>query len=101
MSSNAFGGFKFSQNDLKEIANKKTPDEITQESKAKIENIFNLVSPQFEIIQKTKPNIVSVIQEVVQQLSKLKFLKDIEENNNFSFDFEENLNFNPVFMIIV
>lgn len=25
------GGFKFSQNDLKEIANKKTPDEITQE----------------------------------------------------------------------
>ena len=60
------GGYKFTQDDLKQFSEKGNAEVIVQENKAKIENLFNLVAPQIEIIQKTKPNLVSVAQEIVQ-----------------------------------
>src|SRR3989442_1533877 len=84
-----FKTLNFEKRDVKEI-------EGALGIKNKIENLLNLMTPQIQIIQKTKPNLVSVFQEIVQQLSTLKFLANIEDDENFSLDFEEIVNFNPV-----
>ncbi|MCW2119045.1 hypothetical protein [Flavobacterium sp. 7A] len=90
------GTNKFTNEDLADFSQKDDENNIGQLGKEKLEKIINTVSPQIEIIQKTKPNLVSVFQEIVHQLSHLKFLQNIEENTNFSLDFHEILTFNPV-----
>lgn len=90
------GGNAFTQKDLAYLSVKDENNEIAKEGKERLENLINFISPQVEIIQKTKPNLVSVFQEVVSQLSHLKFLQDIKENTNFSIDFQEILTYNPV-----
>ena len=90
------GTYKLTQGDLENFSKKGEPVVIVEENKKKIESVINLISPQIEIIQKTKPNLVSVFKEIVQQLSHLKFLGSIERNESYSIDFEELLNFNPV-----
>lgn len=86
----------FTKKDLDELAVKDEKNEIAKEGKEKLENLLNFVAPQVEIIQRTKPNLVSVFQEIISQLSHLRFLQDIEENNNFAIDFQEILTYNPV-----
>lgn len=90
------GGFKFTQKDLQELSQRGEAEDINTATKSNLESLISLVTPQIDIIQKTKPNLVSVFQEIIQQLSSLKFLQNIDEGNNFVFDFEEILTFNPV-----
>lgn len=92
-----FGTFKLTQNDFKSLSNEKNDTEsIVQENKNKIEDLLNTISPQIEIIQKTKLNIVPIIKELVQQLSHVTFLANSEDDGNFSMDFEKLLGFNPL-----
>lgn len=90
------GTNKFTQDDFAELSEKDENNIVALRGKEKLESIINFVSPQIDIIQKTKPNLVAVVQEVVHQLSHLKFLQNIEHNNNFALDFEEILGFNPI-----
>lgn len=71
-------------------------NDLIQANKEKIESLVNTVSPQIEIIQKAKLSIVPIIKEVVQQLSHLKFINDAQEQEHFTMDFGQLLNFNPV-----
>lgn len=90
------GTYKLTQTDVESFSKKGEPDAVVEANKKKIEEVISLISPQIEIIQKTKPNLVSVFKEIVQQLSHLKFLGSIERNESYSIDFQELLNFNPV-----
>lgn len=92
-----FGSYKLTQSDLQNLSDKKEEtNAIIQENKGKIENLINTVSPQIEIIQKTKLSIAPIIKEVIQQLSHVKFLTDLKANENFTMDFEQLISFNPV-----
>lgn len=93
-----FGTNKLTKADLQKFAKEGDNGdvEVIQDNKKQFEDIFQALNPQIEIIQKTKPNLVSVFKETVQQLSHLKFLGKLENEENFSIDFEEILNFNPI-----
>src|ERR1035437_7873651 len=90
------GGHRFDKKDLEELSAKGDPKLVVQQNKNRIEDVLNLMGLKIEIINTTKPNLVSVFQEIVQQLSTLKFLSNIQDTENFSLDFGEILNFNPV-----
>lgn len=90
------GANQFTQKDFTDLSGKDGTPEIGKKGKEKLENLINFVSPQVEIIQRTKPNLVSVFQEIISQLSHLRFLQNLEENNNFSIDFQEILTYNPI-----
>lgn len=92
-----FGTNKLTTKDLNQLsANGDNQNAILTENKAKLENILNSINPQIEIIQKAKLSAVPVIKEVIQQLSHVKFITELNSNDNVVFDFEQLLNFNPV-----
>lgn len=90
------GANKFTKQDFADLSGTNGTEEKAKEGKEKLENLLNFVAPQVEIIQRTKPNLVAVFQEIVSQLSHLRFLQNLEENNDFTIDFQEILTYNPV-----
>lgn len=90
------GTSTLTQFQLEAFSKKGEPEDVVEENKTKLENIINSFGPQIEIIQRTKPNLVSVFKELVQQLSHVKFIGDLEKQVPYSIDFNELLTFNPV-----
>lgn len=90
------GTSKLTQFEVEALSKKGETEAIVEENKSKLENIINSFSPQIEIIQRTKPNLVSVFKELVQQLSHVKFIGDLEKQVPYTLDFNELLNFNPI-----
>lgn len=71
-------------------------EQIVSKNKEQIESIFKGISPQIEIIQKTSLNLVPIFKELVHQLSHLKFIQDLENNDQLEIDFGQILGFNPL-----
>jgi hypothetical protein len=91
-----FGSYKLTDLHLANFKTEGEPDEVVEKNKGKIEELVNLVNPQIEIIQRTKPNLVPIFKEIIQQLSHLKFISGMTSGQKFEMDFQELMNFNPV-----
>ena len=92
-----FGSTKLSSKDIANLSNKNDETQnLIKENKGKMEQIIYSLNPQIEIIQKAKLNIVPIVKEAIQQLSQVKFIKNLQIDDQFSFDFSEILTFNPV-----
>lgn len=91
----ALGSYKLTRDDIKGLSNNEGDSQkLIEENKERFADLIKVVSPQIEIIQKTKLSAVPIIKEVVQQLSHIKILQNLESDD--VLDFGELMTFNPV-----